>query len=204
VNADWRVTVRLDGKSRGSRAALQGQVADGLRARLGEFADVTADGYRLFVYTGTEALAGEAAQAALHLAGEYGLAPQIVLDRWNTDVSEWQSGGAEPLSGPERADRKHERQVAEDARRSEATGVPQWTVRVTLPSRDDAARLAGWLQSVGIPAVRRRKSVLLGAADEDVARELERLTAEQAPEAHVQVERNMGIIVQRDWAYRAI
>ncbi len=47
---------------------LQGQVADGLRARLGGLADVSADGPRLFVYAQTEALAGEAAQAALDLA----------------------------------------------------------------------------------------------------------------------------------------
>lgn len=68
MKADWRVTVRLDGKPRASRAILQGEVADGLRARLDGLADVTADGYRLLVYTETEALAGEAAQAALHLA----------------------------------------------------------------------------------------------------------------------------------------
>jgi hypothetical protein len=200
VNADWRVTVRLDGKSRGSRAILHGQVADGLRARLDGRADVSADGYRLFVYTQTEALAGEAEQAALQLAGEHGLAPQITLDRWDADASEWQSG-AGPASGPEWAAGKHAREVAEDARRSEATGVPQWTVRVTLASRQDATRLSGWLQSVGIPAVRSRKWVLLGAADEDVARELERLTAEQAPGAHVLVARNMKATTQNDWSY---
>jgi hypothetical protein len=91
--------------------------------------------------------------------------------------------------------------VAEDARRSETTGVPQWTVRVTLASRQDATRLNGWLQSVGIPAVRSRKWVLLGAADEDVARELEKLTAEQAPGAHVIVARNMKATTQNDWSY---
>jgi hypothetical protein len=200
VNADWRVTVRLDGSSRGSRAALQGPVADGLRARLGELADVSADGPQLFVYAQSEALADEAVQMALNLTAEHGLVPEIRLDWWNADVSQWQSGG----SGPERADGQHERQVAEDARRSEATGIPQWRVRVTLPSRDDAARLTEWLRSAGIPAVHRRKSVLLGAADEDVTRELVRLTTEQAPGAQVHVERNGGIVVQADWAYRPI
>jgi hypothetical protein len=63
------------------------------------------------------------AQAALQLAGEHGLAPQIALDRWDTDVSEWQ-GGAGPASGPAWAEGKHAREVAEDARRSEATGFP--------------------------------------------------------------------------------
>jgi hypothetical protein len=49
--------------------------------------------------------------------------------------------------------------------------------------------------------VRSRKWVLLGAADEDVARELERLTTEQAPGAHVLVARNMKTTAQNDWAY---
>jgi len=139
-------------------------------------------------------------QAALQLASEHGPAPQIVLDWWDADSSEWQSG-AGPASDPEWAKGKHAREVAEDARRSEATGVPQWTVRVTLPSRQDAVRLSGWLQSVGIPAVRSRKWVLLGAADEDVARELERLTTEQAPGARVLVARNIKATAQNDWAY---
>lgn len=200
MNADWRVTVQLPVKSRGSRAILQGQVADGLRARLGGLPDVSAAGPRLFVYAQTEALAGEAAQTARDLAGEHGLAPEIRLDRWNTDVSEWQSGAA-PVSSPEQAAEKHERQVAADARRSEATGIPQWTVQVALASRQDAARLTDWLRSAEIPAVRSRKWVLLGAADEDVARELARLTTEQAPGARVHVARNMGTPWQSDLAY---
>ncbi len=100
MKADWRVTVRLDGKPRGSRAILEGQVADTLRTRLDGLADVSADDYRLFVYTQTEALAGEAAQAALRLASEHGLAPRIVLDWWDAAASEWQSG-----SGPASSDR---------------------------------------------------------------------------------------------------
>ena len=201
VGADWRVAVRLDGASRGSRAILQGQVADGLRARLGELADISVgNGSGLFVYAETEALAGEAAQMARDLADEHGLAPQITLDWWSAITSEWLStADARSLPSLEREAAEHERQVAEDARRSEATGVPQWTVRVTLPSRHDAVRLAGWLRSVGIPAVRRRKSVLLGATDEDVARELARLATEQTRDASVNVERTVLLSVPVDW-----
>jgi len=193
--------VRLDGASRGSRTVLQGQVADGLRARLGELADVSAgSGSSLFVYADTEALADEATRAARNLADEHGLAPEITIDRWSAGISEWVSvGDAEPLPDPEREAEEHERRVAEDARRSEATGVPQWTVRVVLPARHDAVRLAGWLRSVGIPSVRRRASVLLGAADEDVARELARLAAEQAPDADVRVERTVVVSVPAEW-----
>jgi hypothetical protein len=190
VVADWRVTVQLQSASRASRAVLRQQVADGLRDRLGELAAVSAGSSALFVYAETEAAAAEAAQVARELTGQHGLLAEVRLDRWHPVKAEWADGSEiRLLSAGQLADEEHRHQVAEDTQRSEATGVAQWTVRVTLSSRHDAVQLAGRLSAEGVPVVRRRKSVLLGASNEDAARELAQQAAEQVAAAEVQVER---------------
>jgi hypothetical protein len=200
VTADWRVTVRLSGVPRASRAALRRQVADGIRDRLGPLADVSAGDSGVFVYAETEAIATEAAQVARDLTGQHGLLPEVTLDRWNPLKREWDDD-TEVVSLPveELADAEHRRQVAEDTQRSQDTGVAQWTVRVTLSSRRDAVQLAGWLGAEGLPAVRRRRSVVLGASNEDVARGLALRAAEQVPAAEVHVERAFVWVPPLDW-----
>src|SRR6266567_1873458 len=190
VVTEWRVTVRLHSASRTSRAVLKGQVAEGVRDRLGQLAAVSAGSPELFVYADTEAAASEAAQVARELIGQHGLLAEVRVDRWNPLEAQWDDGTeAGLLPAAELADEEHQRQIAEDTRRSQATGVAQWTVRVTLSSRHDAAQLARRLGAEGVPALRRGKSVVLGASNEDAARELALRAAEQVPAADVQVER---------------
>jgi hypothetical protein len=190
VDADWRVTVQLHNASRTSRAVLRHQVADDIRDRLGQLATVSAGHSELFVYADAEAVAGEAAQVARDLIAHHGLQAEVRLDRWHPLTAEWDDD-TETVSLPawQLAEAEHQRQIAEDRQASEATGVAQWTVRVTLSSRRDAKQLAEWLSAEGIPVVRRRKSVLLGASDEDAARELAQRAGEQAPAVEVHIER---------------
>jgi hypothetical protein len=167
-------------------------MAGDIRSRLGQLATVSASGSELFIYADTEAVADEAAQAARDLIGHYGLQAEVRLERWHPLLAEWHDD-TETVSLPawELADAEHQRWIAEDRRVSEATGVAQWTVRVTLSSRRDAMQLAEWLSAEGIPVVRRRKSILLGASDEDAAHELAQWAAERAPAAEVRVERTV-------------
>jgi hypothetical protein len=54
-------------------------------------------------------------------------------------------------------------------------------VQVELPSRDEADRFAERLRSEGLPTVHRAHYVLVGAADEDSARELADRVRSEAP-----------------------
>jgi hypothetical protein len=190
VAAEWRATVRLHSVPRASRTVLRRQLADGLRDRLGPNAAVSEGNSELFVYADTEAAASEAAQVARELVGQHGLLAEVRLDRWHPLKAEWDDGTeAGLLPASELEDAEHQRQIAEDTQRSQATGVAQWTVRVTFSSRHDAVQLAGRLRADGVPALRRGKSVLLGGSNEDAARELALWVAEQVPAAEVQVER---------------
>ena len=84
---------------------------------------------------------------------------------------------------------EHQRLEAEQTRESLATGHAQWEVRVELPSHRDAVALADRLQDEGRSVIRRWKFLVLGANDEDDARDLARVIGQEAPAAvSVQVE----------------
>jgi len=189
---DWRVTVRLDDHSRHGGARTLKQLMDAVHARLGEPADISANKSGLFVYSDSEATAIEAASAARDLLGPLAAEPVVTVERWNPLTTEWDADlAASSPSDSELADAERRHRIADDTDRSQATGVPAWTVRAAFGSRGDAIELARRLGSLGLPVVRRGKSVLLGASNEDVADELVQRVAEQGRMATVSVQRTL-------------
>ena len=67
---------------------------------------------------------------------------------------------------------EHAELVAAERREVEAGAPPQWEVRVDLPSHRDTVRFDEMLEAEGLPAVRRWRYLVVGAADEDSARAL--------------------------------
>jgi hypothetical protein len=187
---DWRVTVRLTGGSRAARAVLHGQIVGDLRRRLPQLAEVSVGKSALFIYADTSGAAHEAAEIARELTGRYQLDTEVRLDRWHPADREWDDD-AQFLTRPDRDIRnaEHEHRITEDLRRFEETGVAQWTVRLTLSSRRDAADLVQRLAIGGVTAARRGKVVEIGASHEDAARQLAQRVAEQAPGASLEVKR---------------
>lgn len=189
---DWRVTVRLDTYPRQAAAAASRQVTDGIRARLGQLAQISEAKHEIFVYSDSEAAATEAASVARELLGPLGAEPEVRLDRWNPITAEWDADlAASSPSDAELADAERRHRIADDTYRSQSSGLPAWTVRATFASRRDASELARRLGSLGLPVVRRGKSVLLGASNEDVADELVQRVEEQGRMATVRVERTL-------------
>ncbi len=78
---------------------------------------------------------------------------------------------------------RQQRLEEEETRESLASGHPRWEVRVELSSHHDAVALAGRLQAEGRPVIRRWKFLVLGANDEDDARDLARVIKQEAPAA---------------------
>src|SRR5260370_233600 len=72
---------------------------------------------------------------------------------------------------------------AEEPRESRATGEAQGEGGVGLPSHHDAVALAERLEAEGRPVIRRWKFLVLGANDEDDARDLARVVKQEAPAA---------------------
>jgi hypothetical protein len=189
---DWRVTVTLHDEAHVGRALQslrEHEVEDDVHARLGHRVAVSADGPRVYVYAGTEDAAREADQVVRQVMTEHSIAADYALDRWHPAEEEWQDAGVPMPQTEEQLQAEHQRLEAEETRQSVATGHAQFEVRVELPTHHEAVALAERLQAEGRPVIRRWKFLVLGANDEDDARDLAAVIAQEAPDdASVQVE----------------
>jgi hypothetical protein len=190
---DWRITVTLHDEvhlGRALQSLREHRVEDDVRRRLGRRVAVGADGSRVFyVYAGTQDAAREADQVVRQVLAQRDISADFALDRWHPDEEEWQDAAAAMPQTDEQHQAEHQRLEAEQTRESLATGRAQWEVRVELPSHRDAVALADRLQDEGRSVIRRWKFLVLGANDEDDARDLARVIGQEAPAAvSVQVE----------------
>jgi hypothetical protein len=136
----------------------------------------------VFLYAETEAAAREAEQVVSALLAEHDLeASSVALDRWHPIEQRWEDARVPLPSSAADRQAEHERLAADDTAESEATGVAAWEVRIEVASHDDADALAARLEDEGMPVVRRSTFLLVGAANEDDARELARRLATEAP-----------------------
>jgi hypothetical protein len=89
------------------------------------------------------------------------------------------------------AEREAEHQRLEDSETADslASGTAQWQARVSLSSHREAVALAHTLEGEGRTVVRRWKFLVVGANNEDEARELaEHIRSEAPPDAIVRAE----------------
>jgi hypothetical protein len=76
---------------------------------------------------------------------------------------------------------ERERLMRREDEETREQGYAGWEVRVELPSRKDARALAERLRDEGVSTVHRWRYVLVGADDENAARELEERLRGEAP-----------------------
>jgi len=148
----------------------------------------------LFLYTATREQAERARTLleALDLKHDWKLT--IDLKRWHPAAEEWRDPD-EPLPDDEaEREAEHKRLIAAERRQVEETGRFEFEVRIDLPSRHEAVRLAERLEDEGLPVARRWSFVLVGAYDEDEAKTLaERLRGEAPSGSQVAAEGTWGV-----------
>jgi hypothetical protein len=197
VAEDWRVTFDLTDEG-GFGGVLQWlhelEVERAARRRLGDRVAVSGDSRTVFLYADTEVAAREAEQVVSALLAEHDLEPSsVAIDRWHAIEQRWEDARVPLPSTATERQAEHERLAADEAAESDATGVAAWEVRIELASHGDADELAARLEDEGMSVVRRSTFLLVGAANEDDARELAgRLAAESPPGAVVHVEPGGG------------
>src|SRR6266487_2167226 len=145
---------------------------------------------QIFLYAGTEIAARQAEQAARDVLAQHDIQADFALHRWHSIEEEWENPDvAMPQTEAERQ-AEHQRLEDEETAESLATGIAQWQARVELPSHHQAVALAGKLRSEGRAVVRRWRFLVVGANNEDEARELaEQIRQGAAPGATVHAER---------------
>lgn len=188
---DWRLTVLLeDDEAARDLAGWLGSVRldAGERERLGERVIVSRDGERVFFYTDTEERAREVERVVLARLG-HPAAGEVEVARWHPVEQLWEDPAVPLPDTEEEWQAEHERLQAREAEDSRRSGHGEWEVRVELGSHGETVELADRLEGEGIPVVRRYTFLLVGAENEDQARELAgRLEREAPGGARVEVE----------------
>jgi hypothetical protein len=189
-NDEWRLEIDAGG--------AEGDVVEKLSSRelehdlseaFGDRVIVSRDGDTVFLYAGGRDQAESAERLVRRLADSHGWTLTAELTRWHPDAEEWKDA-EQPLPADQAARAaEHEEAIADERAEVEASGEPQFEVRVDLDSRSDAGRFAERLEAEGLPVVRRWSYLVVGAEDEDAARALaERLRGEAPAGSEVEVE----------------
>ena len=189
---DWRVTISLADPSLLERAqdSFSGHEVDqDVRRQLGRSIAVGAGDSQIFLYAGTELAARDAERVAREVLARQGIRAEFTLHRWHPIEEEWETPDvAMPRTDAERQ-AEHERLEDAETAESLATGVAQWEARVEFPSHHEAVALADKLRSEGRTVIRRWRFLVVGANNEDDARELaEQIRREAPPDATVRAE----------------
>jgi hypothetical protein len=189
---DWRVTISLADPSLLEQAqqSFSGHEVDqDVRRQLGRSIAVGAGDSQLFLYAGTELAARDAERVAREVLARQGIQAEFALHRWHPIEEEWETPDvAMPRTDAERQ-AEHERLEDAETAESLATGVAQWEARVEFPSHHEAVALADKLRSEGRTVIRRWRFLVVGANNEDDARELaKQIRREAPPDATVRAE----------------
>ena len=180
---DWRVTISVGDAQAGQaqQSVSLPQVEEDIRRQVGRGIAVGAGEGQIFLYADTEAAAGDAERIARDVLAGHGMTAESVLHRWHPIEERWETPDVPMPQTTDERQAEHERLVADEAAESQATGVAQWDVRAELSSHHQAVALARRLESEGRAVVRRWKFLIVGASDEDEARELAGQIRQEAP-----------------------
>ena len=189
---DWRVTISLTDPAHLEQARQSfsaHEVEEDVRRQLGRSIAIGAGDSQIFLYAGTENAARDAERVARDVLAGQGIQAEFALHHWHPIEEEWEDPDV-ALPRTE-AERQAEHQRLEDAETAEslATGAAQWEARVEFPSRHEAVALADKLRSEGRTVIQRWKFLVVGANNEDDARELaDQIRREAPPDATVRAE----------------
>jgi len=176
---DWRVTVSVSGPGQPSYSLRQAE--EDIRRQVGRGIAVGAGDAQIFMYAGTETAARDAERIARDVLTGQGIAAESAVHRWHPIEERWETPDVPiPQTSAEREAERQRLVVAETAE-SLAAGAAQWEVRVELGSHRQAVALARKLEGEGRAVVRRWKFLLVGAVNEDGARELAGQIRQEAP-----------------------
>lgn len=154
-------------------------------------AAVSHDRDDVFLYTDSHDNAQRIRAVVQEIAAREGIDAEVRAARWHPLEERWEDAEAPlPATATERA-AEHARLESEETAESKQAGYPEWEVRITLPTHDDARAFAERLRSEGIPVGQHWRHLLVGANDEDDAAALaERLRGEAPAGSEVHTEGN--------------
>jgi hypothetical protein len=184
VNDDWRLQIDFgeDGPVEDLVERLDAvELEHDLSRAFADRVIVSRDGRQVFLYAGDREQIDRARALVAKVIDGKGWKAEIELRRWHPTAEEWEDPDR-PLPASD-AERRAEREEMIDSERRDVAegGEPLFEVRVDLPSHHDAVAFDHKLHAEGLPAVRRWKYLVVGAADEDSGAALAERLREEAP-----------------------
>ena len=192
---DWRVTISLSDAQAGQaqQSSSPRQVAEDIRRQVGRGIGVGEGDEQIFLYADSQTAAGDAEQIARDVLARQGVAAEFAVHRWHPIEERWENPDVPMPQTKAERQAEHERLVAEETEESLAKAKAQWEIRVELGSHRQAVALARTLQSEGRALVRRWKFLLIGARNEDEARELAAQIRQEAPAGAAVIVEKAGV-----------
>ncbi len=199
MNDEWRLEVDFeeDEPALGLAARVEaGEVEHDLSLEFQGRVILSRDGPLLFVYAASREQIEAARDALVADSKRHHSEPEVDLRRWHPVAEEWRDP-EEPLPETSDAERTERRSLMERERQAAVTnGYPEFEVRADLGSHHDAVAVWRRLVEEGLPAIHRWRYLVVGAGDEDNAKELrDRIEAEAPPGSHVKVEGTWQAVV---------
>jgi hypothetical protein len=202
VNDEWRLQIDLHDERHAlplvehlDARELEHELSNAFHDRV----IVSLDGARVFLYAGTREQAEAARDLIGNLAEQHGWAADRELRRWHPETLKWEDPDMPLAEGHAAEIAHHAALIAAERETLERTGEPEFEVRVDLPSHHEAERLAKQLRAEGLPAVRRWKYLVVGAADQDAAQALATRLEGEAPSGSAVTAEGSGRVA---WAER--
>jgi hypothetical protein len=193
MDDDWRLQIDLEDDGVG------GDIADHLRAAelehdlavdIARRVIVSHEGERIFLYAGDREQLDSAQGVIQKYIDSKGWKANLELRHWHSAANEWEDPDAPEPSTEAEKEAEHERLMeTEDAETAARHGRAEFEVSVKFPTQHEARDFAKKLEEEGLQPVRRWHYMVVGAADEDAAKELaERIRAEAPDDAEVKAE----------------
>jgi hypothetical protein len=193
MDDDWRLQIDL------ADSGVAGKTADLLRsteleldlkADVEQRVAVSHEGERIFLYAADRPPLDRAQAAIEKLLDAEGWQATLELRRWHSAADAWEDPDKPLPSTTAEKEAEHEELMAtEDAETAARHGRAEFEVRAEFPSHKEARDLAKKLKEEGLEPVRRWRYLVVGAADEDAAKELaDRIRAEAPADGKVTAE----------------
>ncbi|HZV72403.1 MAG TPA: hypothetical protein VFF79_01690 [Conexibacter sp.] len=198
MHDDWRLRITLAGS--GHAEALTGrleaeELTEEVAGALGDAVLISRDGREVFLYADTHAALRAAERIVQADLARHGWSAEILASRWHPDAEDWESADAPLATTAAQREAEHARLMRSEDAEAAANDYPDFEARAVLPTHGAAHELSERLTREGVPHVRRWRYVLVGAADEDAAREwAERLRTESPAGTDVHTEATFAYV----------
>lgn len=159
----------------------------------------------VFLYTGTREAAREAERVVRDIVSEHGLDAEYAIHRWHPEEERWEPAALALPTTEAQYEEEHDHLEEDEAEESEELGEALWEVRIEFDSHRDAVGMADRIESEAddllagytISVVRHWRYLLIGADNEDQAREIAEQIRGQLPDgAELKVEPSGALVWQ--------